>query len=96
MTVEGEETIKAKCKVTIESAQDILLRVPVVKIQGAPTTEGYEGGPGNSTLYGDFTVRNGGVAVPDKDVSAGTVSLRGHTHTGVMPGSSTTGTPVGG
>lgn len=96
ITVEGEETIKARGKVTIESAQEILLRAPVVKIQGILTTEGYEGGPGSSTLYGDFTVRNGGVAVPDKDVTAGAVSLRGHTHTGVMPGSSTTGTPVGG
>ncbi len=96
VTVEGEETIKAKGKVTIESAQEILLRAPVVKIQGILTTEGYEGGPGSSTLYGDFTVRNGGVAVPDKDVTAGAVSLRGHTHTGVMPGGSTTGTPVGG
>lgn len=96
VTVEGEETIKARGKVTIESAQEILLRAPVVKIQGILTTEGYEGGPGSSTLYGDFTVRNGGVVVPDKDVTAGAVSLRGHTHTGVMPGSSTTGTPVGG
>lgn len=96
VTVEGEETIKAKGKVTIESAQEILLRAPVVKIQGILTTEGYEGGPGSSTLYGDFTVRNGGVAVPDKDVTAGAVSLRGHTHTGVQPGGSTTGTPVGG
>lgn len=96
VTVEGEETIKAKGKVTIESAQEILLRAPVVKIQGILTTEGYEGGPGSSTLYGDFTVRNGGVAVPDKDVTAGAVSLRDHTHTGVMPGNSTTGTPVGG
>lgn len=96
VTIEGEETIKAKGKVTIESAQEILLRAPVVKIQGILTTEGYEGGPGSSTLYGDFTVRNGGVAVPDKDVTAGGVSLRGHTHTGVQPGGSTTGTPVGG
>lgn len=96
VTVEGEETIKAKGKVTIESAHEILLRAPVVKIQGILTTEGYEGGPGSSTLYGDFTVRNGGVAVPDKDVTAGAVSLRGHTHTGVQPGGSTTGTPVGG
>lgn len=96
VTVEGEETIKAKGKVTIESAQEILLRAPVVKIQGILTTEGYEGGPGSSTLYGDFTVRNGGVAVPDKDVTAGGVSLRGHTHTGVQPGGGTTGTPVGG
>ena len=72
-----------------------MLRAPVVKVQGILTTEGYEGGPGSSTLYGDFTVRNGGVAVPDKDVTAGAVSLRGHTRTGVMPGSSTTGTPVG-
>ena len=96
VTVEGEETIKAKGKVTIESAQQLVLRAPVVKIQGILTTEGYEGGPGSSTLNGDFTVRNGGVAVPDNDVTAGAVSLRGHTHTGVMPGSSTTGTPVGG
>ena len=96
VTVQGEETIKAKGKVTIESAQEILLRAPVIKIQGILTTEGYNGGAGSSTLYGDFTVRQGGVAVPDKDVTAGAVSLRGHTHQGVMPGSGTTGTPVGG
>ena len=96
VTVQGAEAIKATGKVTIESAQEILLRAPVVKIQGILTTEGYNGGPGSSTLYGDFTVRNGGVAVPDKDVTAGAVSLRGHTHTGVQPGGGTTGTPVGG
>ena len=96
VTVQGTETIKATDKLIIESAQEILLRAPVVKIQGILTTEGYEGGPGSSTLYGDFTVRQGGVAVPDADVSAGSVSLRGHTHKGVQSGSSTTGTPVGG
>lgn len=96
VTVEGGETIKATGKVTIESAQELLLRAPVVKIQGILTTEGYEGGPGSSTLNGSFTVRNGGVAVPDDDVTAGAVSLRGHTHTGVMPGSGNTGAPVGG
>lgn len=96
VTVQGTETIKATGKLVIESGQEILLRAPVVKIQGILTTEGYEGGPGSSTLYGDFTVRQGGVAVPDADVSAGSVSLRGHTHTGVQSGSSTTGTPVGG
>ena len=96
VTVQGQETIKAKGKVTIESAQEILLRAPVIKIQGILTTEGYNGGAGSSTLYGDFTVRQGGVAVPDNDVTAGAVSLRGHTHQGVMPGSGTTGTPIGG
>ena len=96
ITVEGEETIKAKGKVTIESAQELLLRAPVVRIMGVLSTEAYNGGPGSSTLYGNFVVRNGGVSVPDDDVTAGDVSLRGHTHTGVMPGSSTTGTPVGG
>lgn len=96
VTVQGTETIKATGKLVIESGQEILLRAPVIKIQGILTTEGYEGGPGSSTLYGDFTVRQGGVAVPDADVSAGSVSLRGHTHTGVQPGGGTTGTPVGG
>ena len=96
VTVEGEETIKAKGRVTIESAQELLLRAPVVRIMGILSTEGYEGGPGSSTLNGNFVVRNGGVYVPDDDVTSGPVSLRGHTHTGVMPGSSTTGTPVGG
>ena len=96
VTIEGEETIKAKGKVTIESAQELLLRAPVVRIMGILSTEGYNGGPGSSTLNGNFVVRNGGVAVPDDDVTAGGVSLRGHTHKGVMPGSSTTGTPVGG
>lgn len=95
-TVTGTETVKASGMVILESAQEILLRAPVIKIQGILTTEGYNGGPGNSTLYGDFIVRQGGVDVPDDDVTAGAVSLRGHTHMGVASGDGTTGTPVGG
>ena len=49
---------------------------------------------GNVSVVGEM--ENVGVAVPDKDVTAGAVSLRGHTHTGVQPGNGTTGTPVGG
>ena len=33
------------------------------------STEAYEDGPYSSNLYGDFTLRNCGVAVPYKDVT---------------------------
>lgn len=96
VTVQGKETIKATGKVTVESAEEILLRAPIIKIQGLLTTEGHDGGPGRSTLYGDFIVRQGGIDVPDDDVTAGAVSLRRHTHTEVEPGGGTSGIPVGG
>lgn len=96
VTVTGMESVKATGKLTVESAQEILVRAPVIKLRGLLTLEGYDGGPGQSTLYGDIIVRQGGIDVPDDDVTAGSVSLRGHTHTDVQSGDDTTGPPVGG
>lgn len=96
VTVQGTHTVKATGKLLVESAEEILLRAPVIKLRGLLTLEGYDGGPGETTLYGDIIVRQGGIDVPDDDVTAGSVSLRQHTHTEVEPGSGTSGIPVGG
>lgn len=96
MSVQGTRTVTSQGEMTLESPTSITLRAPQIFIEGVLTTRGYKGGSGSSTLYGPFTVREGGISVPDDDVTAGSVSLRGHTHTGVMTGSGTTGTPVGG
>lgn len=96
LTVQGTRTVTSQGEMVLESPTSITLRAPQILIEGVLTTRGYKGGSGASTLYGPFTVREGGVSVPDHDVTAGSVSLRGHSHTGVEPGSGTTGSPVGG
>ena len=57
VTVEGVETIKVKGKVTIQSAQELLLPAPMVRIMCQFSTEAYEDGPYSASLYADFTVR---------------------------------------
>ncbi|MFR1534264.1 MAG: hypothetical protein ACLSTO_11910 [Bilophila wadsworthia] len=47
-------------------------------------------------MLGNLRIRRGGLAVPDADVTAGSVSLIGHRHTGVDTGSGTSGGPLGG
>ena len=47
------------------------------------------GNPGSALVSGTITVRDGGIKAPDDDISAGSVSLRHHTHPD-------TGEPVGG
>ena len=57
---------------------------------------GYSTGPGEGDVLGNLRIRRGGLAVPDADVTAGSVSLIGHRHTGVDTGSGTSGGPLGG
>ena len=44
-------------------------QVKLLQVMCQFSTEAYEDGPYSSTLYGDFTLRNCGVAVPYKDVT---------------------------
>lgn len=96
MEIEGHVSIKARQDVLVESKSRISLKAPVIALAGNLTQEGYDGGAATSVLRGSFTVREGGVAVPDRDVTAGRVSLRRHTHEGVESGPDTSGSPVGG
>ena len=94
--VKGSVELKAEKDVAAESMTRISLKAPVIELQGNLVQTGYDGGAATSDLRGSFTVRDGGIAVPDRDVTAGSVSLCGHTHTGVENGPDTSGTPVGG
>lgn len=88
-------SITAEQDVDVESKTRIRLKAPQILLQGNLAQEGYAGGAATSELRGGFTVREGGIAVPDNDVSAGAVSLRGHVHAN-SGGSGNSGTPVNG
>ncbi len=92
----GLVVVTAKGKVLVESSEKIVLKAPVIELQGNLVQQGYEGGRATSELRGSFTVRGGAISVPDDDVTAGAVALRKHTHSGVESGPDTTGKPVNG
>ena len=94
--VTGDVEVEAKGHVSVMSDTRISLKAPDIALEGNLTQEGYDGGPATSILRGSFTVREGGVAVPDNDVTAGSVSVRKHVHDGVDSGPDTSGSPVGG
>lgn len=81
---------------TVESKARISLKAPLIELAGQLSYSGYDGGPGEGDVLGNLRIRRGGLAVPDADVTAGSVSLIGHRHTGVDTGSGTSGGPLGG
>lgn len=93
---EGHITAKAQKEIRIESAVNITLKAPTITLAGLLRVTDKEGQPGSGYLLGHYKILQGGLDVPDNDVTAGAVSVRGHTHTGVESGPSTTGAPVGG
>lgn len=95
LEVEGAIKAKAEQGIDLESAAYIRLKAPHVYIWGAFHGADMDGKPGTAEFSGDMAVRNGGISVPDKDVQAGEVSLRGHQHEN-SGGSGVGGKPVGG
>lgn len=93
---DGRITATAKKEIRVESAVDITLKAPTITLAGLLRVTDKDGHPGSGELLGDYTIRQGGLEVPDGDVTAGPVSARGHIHKDVQSGPSTTGTPVGG
>lgn len=102
--VEGDAQIETKGTITARAEQDILaesatnitLRAPTITLAGLLRVTDKNGQAGSGDLLGHYRIMEGGLDVPDDDVTAGNVSVRGHIHKGVEPGPSTTGTPVGG
>lgn len=95
--IECEKTVTAKAKEEIlaESDKKIKLKAPEIELAGFLTMTDVNGNPGRGVLHGDFTVRDGGITVPDRDVSAGSVSLRQHRHEN-SGGQGMGGKPAGG
>lgn len=92
---EKKITARAKEEILAESERKIRLKAPEIELAGFLTMTDVNGNPGRGILRGDFTVRDGGITVPDRDVSAGSVSLRQHQHEN-SGGQGVGGTPVGG
>lgn len=95
--IECEKSITAKAKEDIlaESETRITLRAPIIDLLGTLNMANVDGSATTGTLKGDYVVTDGGISVPDKDVTAGSVSLRQHCHEN-SGGSGTGGKPVGG
>lgn len=94
--VRGSVSLKAEKDISVESLTRISLKAPSIELAGNLIQTGYSGGAASSELQGSFTVRNGGITVPDNDIVAGSVSVRSHVHDNVRSGSDTSGSPVGG
>lgn len=92
---EGQITARAKKEILAESEVNIMLKAPTITLAGLLRVTDKDGKPGSGELLGDYRILRGGLDVPDNDVTAGGVSVRGHTHKGVESGPDTSGTPVG-
>ena len=81
--------------VTIQAGQGIVLDTPQTTVTGNLTATGEKGNSfgmtGNITLTGDMT-QTGGITSSGDHVAGG-ISQINHTHTGVQPGSGSTGKP---
>ena len=87
--VKGDASIEAKGTASVTSETGIKLRAPFIELAGTVIMTDEDGNPGSALVSGTITVRDGGIKAPDDDISAGSVSLRHHTHPD-------TGEPVGG
>lgn len=79
---EGGITVKSPTKVRVEA--------PTIELVGAVNQSG-----GNVAMSANLTVNGGtGITVPTGDVLAGTIGLKTHHTSGVVPGGGTSGVPV--
>lgn len=92
----GTITARAHKDILVESATNITLRAPTITLAGLLRVTDKDGKPGSGELMGNYRILQGGLDVPDDDVTAGDVSVRQHIHDGVESGPSTTDKPVGG
>lgn len=93
---EGRIVAKAKKEILAESEVNITLKAPTITLAGLLRVTDKDGKAGSGDLIGHYRILEGGLDVPDDDVTAGNVSVRGHVHRDVQSGPSTTGRPVGG
>ncbi len=92
----GTATVKAEKEILAESLINITLRAPTITLAGLLRCTDKDGKPGSGTLLGHYRIEQGGLDVPDDDVTVGDVSVRQHIHKGVQSGSDNTQEPVGG
>lgn len=92
----GTVTVKAQKAILAESETNITLRAPTITLAGLLRCTDKDGKPGSGTLLGHYRIEQGGLDVPDDDVTAGNVSVRQHIHKGVQSGNGNTQEPVGG
>lgn len=95
MEVEGGIKARSVKGIDLESLAYFRCKAPDLFFFGSFHGADMEGNPGTVEFLGEMVVRHGGINVPDNDVQAGPVSLRGHEHEN-SGGSGIGGKPVGG
>lgn len=102
VTIGGSAYVQAGSDITMKSPTHITLDTPITYITGVVAVQNSRGAIGNTAtfngpveiLQGNVTVDAGDIHVPAGDVTATTISLEHHVHTGVQSGGSDTGPPV--
>lgn len=89
--VQGNVVVNATGNINASAEGEVVITAPNITLNGTvmingPLTQGTGSAGGAATMQGPVTVTN--------DVTAGGISLQGHTHTGVQPGGGNTGTPT--
>lgn len=96
VTAPGSVTVTSP-QVTVAASAGVTLDTPMVHCTGGLTVDGlltFNGGMrGASGTSGPVAVINGLLQVTGGDVTADGISLKTHTHTGVMPGGGNSGGP---
>lgn len=87
VTVETEQNciINAGQAVNITAGTECNISAPIINLSGALNAQAQGGGATTATFTGTLDA--------SQDVTANGISLHGHTHTGVEPGSGSTGEP---
>ena len=87
VTVETDQNcvVNAGKEVNITAGTKCNITAPVINLNGALTAQAQDGGNTTATFTGTLNV--------SQDVTANDISLNSHTHTGVEPGSGSTGGP---
>lgn len=78
-------TVTAGENVNISAGAECNITAPVINLNGALNAQAQDGGDTTATFTGTLNAT--------QDVTANSISLHNHTHTGVEPGSGSTGEP---
>jgi phage baseplate assembly protein gpV len=86
-TIETDEnvTVNAGKAVNVTAGESVSITAPEISLNGALATRGQSGGATTARLTGSMTV--------SQDVTASGISLDSHIHSGVQPGSGSSGQP---
>nr|DAH90059.1 MAG TPA: central spike protein [Caudoviricetes sp.] len=95
ISIIAPESVNVQCKTAVVKADEsVSLQTPQTNMSGNLTVDGLITGKGGMTISGgNGATVQGDIAVTGGDVTADSISLKGHVHGGVESGGSNTSTP---